>query len=31
MAATQLYNCTVAEAMETVKTLLKTMKDEGDL
>lgn len=31
MAAAQLYDCTLAEAMETVKTLLKTMKEKGDI
>ena len=31
MAATQLYDCSVEEAMDTVKALLKKMKEEGDI
>jgi c-di-AMP phosphodiesterase-like protein len=31
MAATQLYDYTLDHAMETVKALLKTMKEEGDI
>ena len=31
MAATQLYGYTLDHAMETVKALLKTMKEEGDI
>jgi len=31
MAATQLYDCTLDEAIEKVKALLKTMKEEGDI
>ena len=31
MAATQLYDCTMTEAMDRLKTLLQTMKEEGDI
>lgn len=31
MAAAQLYDCTLTEAMERLKTLLQTMKEEGDV
>ncbi len=31
MAATQLYDCNMDEAMLIVKSLLKTMKEEGDI
>ena len=31
MAATQLYDCSLSSAIDTVKALLKTMKEEGDI